>query len=99
MPHYLTTTGSIYGTAGHPVQASDLDADHIGHLIHFSHVQDVTALEVLVFGELREVYHRIHHSGEGTDHEVIILVTGRDNTGGDKEEFTLTSAAPIVFIV
>lgn len=99
MPHYLSTTGSTYGTAGQPVQAADLDASHIGSLIHFSHVEDVTALEILVFGELREVRHTVHHDSEGTSHEVILWVTGRDNTGGDKREFVISSAAPVVFIV
>lgn len=99
MPHYLSTTGSIYGTAGQPIQAADLDADHIGHLIHFAHTEDVTSLEILVFGELREIGHTIHHDGGGSTHEVVLWVTGRDNTGGDKREFVVASSTPIVFIV
>ena len=95
---FLETTGAVYGPVGSVIEAKDLDRRHIGQLIHFAYQEDVTALEILVLGELREVRHTIHHDGEGTSHEVIIWVTGRDSTGGDKREFTIDHQARLVFV-
>lgn len=98
MTHFLQTTGAIYGTVGEPVLAQDLSDLHIGDLVHFAFTEPITMLEIMVTGELREVYHRIHHSAGETNWEVIILVTGRDCATGDKREFELDQAAQLVFI-
>src|SRR5687767_4801115 len=96
---YLLKTGALFGTVGDmPTMARDLHDDHIGALVHFAYTEDTTALEILVIGDLREVRHTIHHTGEGTSHEIIIWVTGRENTGGDKREFVLQPHQPLVFI-
>lgn len=96
--HYLENTATVYGPVSEMIEARELREEHIGRLVHFAYTEPTTMLDILVIGELREAHHAIAIDTHGTDHTVTVWVTGRQNMTGDKREFHLEHAAPIVFL-